>query len=101
MSTHTKGPWETRPGKAGDIKIYMVGARASCGCVATVRVPCGMETTAERNAALIAAAPDLLDAAKRLAVRGFFNPVTCADAATLADMQRMREAILSAAGGVV
>lgn len=61
MSTHTKGPWETRPGKTGDIKIFVVGARASGGCVATVRVPCGMEATAERNAALIAAAPQMLD----------------------------------------
>lgn len=47
------------------------------------------------------AAPELLEAAKRLEARGFFNPVTCADDATLADMKRMREAILAAAGGAV
>jgi len=45
------------------------------------------------------AAPELLAAAKRLEARGFFNPVSCADDATLADMARMRQAMLDAAGG--
>lgn len=46
-------------------------------------------------------APELLAAAKRLEARGFFNPVSCADDATLKDMKRMREALMAAAGGVV
>ncbi len=66
VSNYTKGPWETRPGKTGDIKIFMVGAKASGGAIATVRVPCGMEATAKRNAALIAAAPDFADACRDL-----------------------------------
>lgn len=41
----------------------------------------------------------LLDAIKRLEARGFLNPVSCADDATLEDMKRMREAILYAVGG--
>lgn len=36
---------------------------------------------------------DLLDAAKLLQARGFFNESGCADAATNRDMMAMREAI--------
>lgn len=45
------------------------------------------------------AAPELLEAAKRLEARSFFNPVSCADDATLEDMRRMRQALLDAAKG--
>ena len=57
--------WETRQavrnGQAGDIKIYPEGARDSAGAIATVHVRCGREANAAAYAALIAAAPELLD----------------------------------------
>lgn len=42
---------------------------------------------------------ELLDAAKRLQSRGFFDLVSCADDATLKDMAAMREAIVKATRG--
>ncbi len=47
---------------------------------------------------VFAAAPKLLLAAQRLAARGFFNPSSCADKATLKDMASMLEAIAEATG---
>lgn len=45
-------------------------------------------------------ARELLDAAKRLAARGFFSPSSCADAATSSDMSLMRTAINKAASAI-
>ncbi len=57
--------WETRQavraGQAADIKIYPESARDSSGAIATVHVRCGREAGAAAYAALIAAAPELLD----------------------------------------
>lgn len=47
---------------------------------------------------MFAAAPKLLSAAQRLAARGFFSASTCADKATLKDMQSMLDAIAQATG---
>ena len=58
---HSSGPWEVRPGKTGDLKIYMEGAKASGGAVASIRVPSGSEHTATCNARLMALAPELLE----------------------------------------
>lgn len=44
------------------------------------------------------AVTDLLAAANRLEARGFFQSVSCADAATLADMAAMRAALRHAQG---
>jgi len=49
-----------------DIKIYASGARASAGAIATVRIPCGRDDAAWDHARLLAAAPDLLVALRRL-----------------------------------
>lgn len=101
---HTKGPWETRPGKTGDIKIFMVGARASGGAIASVRVPCGMEAAAEANAALIAAAPELLASLQEaLDAVKVFHGADCWEIYwnNAPEMQRARAAISKAKGGAV
>jgi hypothetical protein len=106
MSTqHTQGPWieNVVPTSAGSaITIQSADHRIAIIYVDGIRkgiddeLPRSIENRA--NARLIAAAPDLLEAAQRLASRGFFTPVACADEATLADMASMRAAIAKATG---
>lgn len=79
-------------GAGGFLRIVM-------GCETLIGNVCDPKLDYYAFKPVYGAAPELLDACKRLEARGFFNPVTCADAATLADMQRMREAILNSAGG--
>ena len=68
MNTHTKGPWtvETR-------SIVAIEAADHCGPIAEIRARLDLpacdravEETRQANAALIAAAPDLLEALLRL-----------------------------------
>lgn len=62
MSKHTSGPWEHRPiGTKGDIGIYVRNAAPSCGVIA--RIPHTDTKPGRENARLIAAAPELLEAA--------------------------------------
>lgn len=49
-----------------DIKIYAAGSRESAGAIATVRIPCGRDEGAWDHARMLAAAPDMFNALRRL-----------------------------------
>lgn len=77
-------------GTSGFIRIVM-------GCELLIKLVCDPEDDLYALKPVYGAAHELLEAALRLEGRGFFNPVSCADAATLEDMKRMRLALLAAA----
>lgn len=67
MSAHTQGPWQviqTLSAKR-DLAVVVKDASASTGRLATVPVRDGFERTAKANAALIAAAPAMVELLQR------------------------------------
>lgn len=80
---HTPGPWQ----------IFSVFADAEIRAKDGTLIAVVPGRPGARNARLIAAAPELIDAAQRLEQRGFFAPSACADDETAADMALMRAAI--------
>jgi hypothetical protein len=60
---HTLGPWTIRYG--GGTEGFTIAGNGRSGIVCECYLPCGHDEFAPANARLIAAAPDLLAAAKR------------------------------------
>lgn len=62
--SHTKGPWEVRAGHDTQVgaDIEIVNAKGFIACASTMHQGA---VNAEANARLIAAAPDLLEAARK------------------------------------
>jgi hypothetical protein len=65
MSAHTPGPWEPLTDRHCELLIFAPSAEEFV-CGVTVFLP-----DAEANARLIAAAPDLLEALKRVCSHGY------------------------------
>lgn len=65
MTEHTPGPWYVMPNGifVGDKKVWFDESGARCGETPNIIIDC----PSEGDAHLISAAPDLLDAARRIA----------------------------------
>lgn len=78
-------------GVGGFMRIVM-------GCESLIKMVCDPQKDYLALKPVYGAAPAFQTAAQRLAARGFFDPSSCADRATLDDMERMRNAIADSVG---